>query len=129
ALARLVQRLVLLEDPRLVLRRIPARPTGPLRHLGIRVTALVALVHATSLGALVHIPLNSCHLRGSPPRPLSSTNRLLDLPHRRLTRRVRPSESWTPPASRLAQSGQQAQLTPRIQRCRLRWSTAKAGTE
>jgi hypothetical protein len=38
ALALLVQRLVLLEDPGLVVRRTPARATGPLRHLGVRVT-------------------------------------------------------------------------------------------
>src|SRR6266705_1248019 len=84
ALAGLVEALVLLEDLRLVLRRVPARATGALGHLGVRIGGLV---RGARPGARIQRMI-ACHgHRGTPPRPLSPMMQQLYLPHWMLTQR------------------------------------------
>src|SRR5262249_12460736 len=91
-LAGLVQTLVLVEDLSLVLRRVPARATGSLGDLGVRI---VRVVHGASLDARVQRIVDGRAHSGNSSRPLSSTNRLLDPPQPRLTQRASVSVSPT----------------------------------
>src|SRR6266511_1326063 len=77
-LALLVQPLVLLQDLRLVLRRVPPWPASTPGDLRVWIGGVA---HRASLGVRVHGMIGRSGHRGTPPRPLSSMIQQLHLPH------------------------------------------------